>query len=84
MDPGISINLEKANWGRVGKGDRLDRHSMIKAVGRISEGNLKSHEIFVEWFVQSVNCTLVGGRGAPKIERNRIYHRETSAENITN
>ena len=53
---------------------------MIKAVGRISEGTLKSHVICVEWLVQSVNCAFVGGRGAPTIERNRIYHRETSAE----
>ena len=52
---------------------------MIKAVGRISEGNLNSHEIFVEWLVQSVNCAFVGGRGAPKIERNKTIEK-TSAE----
>ena len=75
MDAGISASLEKANSGSNGR-DALgfNRHSMMKAVGRMSEGNLKSHVIFVEWLLQTVNCTFVGGRGAPKTERDRINH----------
>lgn len=75
MDPGISASLEKANSGST-EWDALGfiRDSMMKADGRMSEGNLKSHVIFVEWLLQSVNCTFVGGRGAPKNERNKIYH----------